>query len=76
MGMFEPPREVLRATGKVISIKNEKQMAHCCGGSLGNLKISKVQDISETVVQALQSKVQPKVVTKKVKSNVLEAELI
>ncbi|RIH65221.1 (Fe-S)-binding protein [Mariniphaga sediminis] len=40
MGMFEPPREVLRATGKVIPVKNEKQMAHCCGGSLGNLKIS------------------------------------
>ncbi|WP_372931906.1 (Fe-S)-binding protein [Mariniphaga sediminis] len=40
MGMFEPPREVLRTTGKVIPVKNEKQMAHCCGGSLGNLKIS------------------------------------
>ena len=39
-GMFEQPREVLRETGKVIPIKNEKLMAHCCGGSLSNLKIS------------------------------------
>ncbi|MCK3685711.1 (Fe-S)-binding protein [Maribellus sp. YY47] len=43
MGMYEPPREVLRTTGKVIPIKNEKHMAHCCGGSLGNLKISQVE---------------------------------
>ncbi|HPF52499.1 MAG TPA: (Fe-S)-binding protein [Draconibacterium sp.] len=43
MGMFEQPRELLRTTGKVISIKNEKQMAHCCGGSLGNLKISQTE---------------------------------
>lgn len=40
MGMFELPREVLRTTGKVIPVKNEKQKAYCCGGSLGNLKIS------------------------------------
>ncbi len=39
-GMFEQPREVLRATGNVIPIKNEKEKAYCCGGSLGNLKIS------------------------------------
>jgi Fe-S oxidoreductase len=38
--MFEQPREVLRATGKIIPVKNEKLKAHCCGGSLGNLKIS------------------------------------
>ena len=34
MGMFELPREVLRTTGKVIPVKNEKQKAYCCGGSL------------------------------------------
>jgi len=39
-GMYEQPRDVLRTLGKVISLKNEKQMSYCCGGSLGNLKIS------------------------------------
>jgi len=40
VGMFEQPREVLRAAGKVVPVKKEKQKAYCCGGSLGNLKIT------------------------------------
>ena len=40
MKMYDKPRAVLRKTGKLVPIKNEKQMAWCCGGSLGNLKIS------------------------------------
>jgi len=116
MGMFEQPREVLRTTGKVISIKNEKQMAHCCGGSLGNLKISqaersllrnqavedylqyqpdvlatacpmckktfsrhpglKVQDISEMVVNALQSNSGQESIKEKIEEEILEVELI
>ncbi|MBN1183321.1 MAG: (Fe-S)-binding protein [Bacteroidales bacterium] len=39
MGMYEEPRQLLNQTGSVISIKNEKEKAYCCGGSLGNLKI-------------------------------------
>ncbi|MGC9352449.1 MAG: (Fe-S)-binding protein [Mariniphaga sp.] len=40
MGIYSSPRQLLNKTGKVIPIKNEKEDAHCCGGSLGNLKIS------------------------------------
>lgn len=40
MGMYEQPRNVLRTVGKVIALKHEKNMSYCCGGSLGNLKIS------------------------------------
>ncbi|MFO7669695.1 MAG: (Fe-S)-binding protein [Bacteroidales bacterium] len=40
MGMYDIPREVLNTIGQVVSIKNEKEKAHCCGGSLGNLKIT------------------------------------
>lgn len=40
MGMYEKPRSVLRETGNLIPVRNEKQKAWCCGGSLGNLKIS------------------------------------
>ncbi|MDT8308606.1 MAG: (Fe-S)-binding protein [Bacteroidales bacterium] len=39
MQMYDQPREVLKRTGNLIAIKNEKELAHCCGGSLGNLKI-------------------------------------
>lgn len=40
MGIYEPPRELLNKAGTVITVKNEKEKAYCCGGSLGNLKIS------------------------------------
>lgn len=40
MNMYDEPRSVLQETGKLIPVKNEKQTAWCCGGSLGNLKIS------------------------------------
>ncbi|MBN2480948.1 MAG: 4Fe-4S dicluster domain-containing protein [Bacteroidales bacterium] len=39
MGMYKEPREVLAMTGTLVSIRNEKEKAYCCGGSLGNLKI-------------------------------------
>lgn len=40
MNIYESPRRLLSKTGHVLSIKNEKEDAHCCGGSLGNLKIT------------------------------------
>ncbi len=40
MGMYEIPRNVLNKLGNVIAIANEKETAYCCGGSLGNLKIT------------------------------------
>jgi Fe-S oxidoreductase len=40
MKMYNEPRAVLQKTGKLVPVKKEKQMAYCCGGSLGNLKIS------------------------------------
>lgn len=43
MGMYEEPREVLAATGQVITMKNERETSYCCGGSLGNLKITQDQ---------------------------------
>lgn len=38
-GIYEQPRELLRQTGSVLKIEEEKEKAFCCGGSLGNLKI-------------------------------------
>lgn len=43
MEMYEEPREVLEYAGNLITIKNEKELSHCCGGSLGNLKIKQSQ---------------------------------
>jgi len=40
MKFYEQPREVLKFAGELLPIKNEKETAHCCGGSLGNLKIT------------------------------------
>lgn len=40
MGMYEIPRQLLGKVGTVIPIAEEKENAYCCGGSLGNLKIS------------------------------------
>ena len=42
-GMYEIPREVLKHSGNLLSIKNEKQQSLCCGGSLGNLKIKQIE---------------------------------
>ena len=38
-GMYEQPRQLLGLVGTVVPIKNERQQAYCCGGSLANLKI-------------------------------------
>jgi Fe-S oxidoreductase len=40
MGMYELPRQLLGKVGNVIPIAEERENAYCCGGSLGNLKIS------------------------------------
>lgn len=40
MGMYEIPRDIIRHTGNLLTIKNENQQSLCCGGSLGNLKIT------------------------------------
>ncbi len=40
MSIYDSPRQLLEKTGQVITMKNEKEGAHCCGGSLGNLKIT------------------------------------
>ena len=39
-GIYELPRQLLDLTGSVIPVLNEKEMSYCCGGSLGNLKIT------------------------------------
>ena len=39
MGMYELPREILDRLGKLLTVKQEKENANCCGGSLGNIKI-------------------------------------
>ncbi|MBN2806460.1 MAG: (Fe-S)-binding protein [Prolixibacteraceae bacterium] len=42
-GMYEIPREVVKNSGQLIRIKNEQEHSLCCGGSLGNLKISQAE---------------------------------
>lgn len=42
-GMYEEPRQLLKMSGELIPIKNEKEKAFCCGGSLGNLKIKQAE---------------------------------
>lgn len=41
--IYEEPREVLRNYGTLIPMKNERENAKCCSGSLANLKISNPQ---------------------------------
>jgi Fe-S oxidoreductase len=43
MGIYEEPREVLRKAGNLVRMKHERESAHCCGGSLGNLKIRQAE---------------------------------
>jgi Fe-S oxidoreductase len=43
LGIFRQPRELLEKVGNLIEIKNQEKLSHCCGGSLGNLKISQTQ---------------------------------
>jgi len=38
-GIYEKPRAVLKNYGELIEIKEQKQDALCCGGSLSNIKI-------------------------------------
>lgn len=42
-GIYYQPRLLLDEYADLISIKNEKEKALCCGGSLGNIKISTEQ---------------------------------
>ncbi len=37
--IYEEPRQVIAAAGNLLKIKNEREKAYCCGGSLGNLKM-------------------------------------
>jgi len=40
MNIYEPPREILEKSGKLIPVQKEKNFADCCGGSLANLPLS------------------------------------
>ena len=48
MGMYSQPRELLQRVGALLEIKHQKEKSHCCGGSLGNLKISQAERDSLT----------------------------
>ncbi|MGQ1890419.1 (Fe-S)-binding protein [Thermophagus sp. OGC60D27] len=48
MGIYAQPRTLLNRVGSVLEIQNQKEKSHCCGGSLGNLKISHAQRDSLT----------------------------
>lgn len=39
-GVYEPPRDLLRMTGNLVSAQQEKLMSLCCSGSLGDLSLS------------------------------------
>lgn len=43
MKMYEEPRCVIEQLGNLIPMKHERENAFCCGGSLGNLKISQTE---------------------------------
>ena len=38
--VYEQPRELLKKTGTLLSVKQEKVMSLCCSGSLGDLSLS------------------------------------
>ncbi|HNQ38854.1 MAG TPA: heterodisulfide reductase-related iron-sulfur binding cluster, partial [Prolixibacteraceae bacterium] len=39
-GIYEEPREILRHTGTLVPVPQEREDALCCGGSLANLAIT------------------------------------
>lgn len=39
-GVYEPPRDLLRKTGNLQSVQQEKMKSLCCSGSLGDLSLS------------------------------------
>lgn len=39
-GVYEPPRELLRMTGQLQSVQQEKVNSLCCSGSLGDLSLA------------------------------------
>jgi Fe-S oxidoreductase len=39
-GVYDEPKEVLRHVSRLEKTKADDENAHCCGGSLGNMKIS------------------------------------
>ena len=39
-GVYEPPRELLRMTGQLQSVQQEKVNSLCCSGSIGDLSLS------------------------------------
>lgn len=38
--IYEPPRELISKSTTLLPMKNEREKAQCCGGSLANMKIS------------------------------------
>ncbi len=51
-GIYNEPRQLLQSVSNLIPIKNEKENSLCCGGSLGNFKLSvaeKLQVSSDVV---------------------------
>ncbi|MBI5219564.1 MAG: (Fe-S)-binding protein [Bacteroidia bacterium] len=42
-GIYDEPREILSRTSQLVPMKNEKNNSWCCGGSLGDFKLSAEQ---------------------------------
>ena len=55
--IYEPPRELLKNYLSLIPMKQEKEDALCCGGSLGNIKIEmdERKQIRDDVLETFQS---------------------
>ncbi len=54
-GIYEQPREVLRQTGELVEAEANRDMAICCGGSLGSLTLGfdKREDLTRNALHNL-----------------------
>jgi len=56
-GVYEQPRKVLEMISHVKSMKNEKNISLCCGGSIGNTELDyyKRDEITKDVLEELEN---------------------
>lgn len=54
-GIYEQPREILRQTGELVEAEANRDMAICCGGSLGSLTLGfdKREDLTRNALHNL-----------------------
>lgn len=57
LGIFEEPRQILRCTGHLLSVSDEKSGSLCCGGSLAALSVStdQMEKVTRKTLQQIPS---------------------